>query len=299
MKTIKKNIKDFFITNHLLKKIKIFLNNYVRAIFIKLLISLIVLAIILFISIKIFKPNLAEKTNILINKLFVDSLKLNSLNFSKINVGGNQRITKEQIIEVVNNYENNSDEEAQLANNQVSLSQIQNLIDELKIKLPWINKITIKRAMPDILNIEIEEYQPFAIWINDNKKYIIDKDGNTVPYLDEYDNNPEFKSMIILSGRGANKNVESLFNILASDEEISQKIYSATWVGNRRWDVRFFDGLLVKLPELEISQAWSDLIKFYNLYENDKTIKSIDLRVSGKIYLQFYEKKSLDKNISK
>lgn len=299
MKKIKKNIKDFFITNQLFKKIKTFLNNYVRVIFIKFLILLMVLAIITFVAIKIFKPNLAEKTNILINNLLLNSLKLNSLNFSKINVTGNQRISHEQIVEVVNNFEVNSDEPVDLTNNQVSFSQIQNLIDELKVKLPWINKITIKRAMPDILNIEIEEYRPFAIWINDDKKYIIDKDGNTVPYLDEYDNNAEFKSMIILSGRGGNRNVESLFNILASDEEISQKIYSATWVGNRRWDVRFFDGLLVKLPEVEISQAWGDLIKFYNLYENDKTIKSIDLRVSGKIYLQFYEKKSFDKNISK
>ena len=55
-----------------------------------------------------------------------------------------------------------------------------------------------------------------------------------------------------------------MFNILVINSEISQDIYSANWVGNRRWDIRFFDGLLVKLPEIEISDAWSDLIKIYS-----------------------------------
>ena len=100
--------------------------------------------------------------------------------------------------------------------------------------------------------------------------------------------------MIILSGRGANQNAKSLFNILVINSEITQDIYSANWVGNRRWDIRFFDGLLVKLPEIEISDAWKDLIKIYSKSKNDKAIKSIDLRVGGKIYLQYYDKKSPD-----
>ena len=105
--------------------------------------------------------------------------------------------------------------------------------------------------------------------------------------------------MIILSGNGANENAKSLFNILVINSEISQDIYSANWVGNRRWDIRFFDGLLVKLPEIEISNAWNDLIKIYSASKNDKAIKSIDLRVSGKIYLQYYNKKSFEINLQK
>jgi cell division protein FtsQ len=153
--------------------------------------------------------------------------------------------------------------------------------------------------MPDILNVEIEEYHPFAIWINDDKKFIIDKEGNSIPFLEEYEQSEEFKNMIILSGVGANQNAKSLFNILVINSEISQDIYSANWVGNRRWDIRFFDGLLVKLPEIEISNAWHDLIKIYLASKNDKAIKSIDLRVSGKIYLQYYNKKSFEINLRK
>jgi cell division septal protein FtsQ len=100
--------------------------------------------------------------------------------------------------------------------------------------------------------------------------------------------------MIILSGKNANQNAKSLFNILVINSEISQDIYSANWVGKRRWDIRFFDGLLVKLPEIEISDAWRDLIKIYLSSKNDKAIKSIDLRVDGKIYFQYYDKKSPD-----
>ncbi|MFM8186629.1 MAG: cell division protein FtsQ/DivIB, partial [Alphaproteobacteria bacterium] len=167
----------------------------------------------------------------------------------------------------------------------------QNLIDEIKSKILWIDKITIKRIMPDIINIEVIEYKPFAIWLDNDKKFIIDKDGNPVPFLEEYESNEEFKNMIILSGKNANKNVKSLFNILSIDAELSKEIYSANWVGNRRWDVRFFDGLLVKLPEDNIAEAWENLLKLYELSSIDKSIKSIDLRVFGKIYIQYLNKK--------
>ena len=210
-----------------------------------------------------------------------------------INISGNKRVKNEEIIEIIKNFE--IEKGSLIKKNKENIDLVllvQNLIDEIKLKLNWVDKVTIKRLMPNILNVEIVEYQPFAIWIDDDKKFIIDKEGNSIPFLDEYENNDEFKNMIILSGKNANQNAKSLFNILVINSEISQDIYSANWVGNRRWDIRFFDGLLVKLPEIEISEAWNELIKIYSSSKNDKAIKSIDLRVDGKIYFQYYNKKS-------
>jgi len=290
MKIIKQKINDFFITNHSWRKIKNIFNIFLKAILLRVFLFIVVISFILVIAVNIYKPKLADQIENKFTGYFYSYLKLNNLNYSKITISGNKRIKNEEIIAIIENFDNSKFFESKSDNEFIS--NIKNLIDEMKIKLPWLDKIIIKRTMPDILNIEIEEYQPFAIWLSEDKKFIIDKDGNQIPFLDEYEESQEFKNMIILSGKGANQNAKSLFNILAINSQISQEIYSANWVGNRRWDIRFYDGLIVKLPEIEISRAWQDLIKFYEVFKSDKAIKSIDLRISGKIYIQYFNKKS-------
>lgn len=300
IKNLQQNIKNFFLTNSFLRKIKNILNNFIKPILLRSFLVLIGVIFILLIAIKIYNPKLINQIKNKGSHYFYRYFQLDNFKFSSINISGNKRVLDEEIIMIIKNFELEKGSLTKLkSDNSDSIPLMQNLIDEIKSKLSWIDKIRIKRLMPDILNVEIEEYQPFAIWINDDEKFIIDKEGNSIPFLKEYERSEEFKNMIILSGRGANQNAKSLFNILVINSEISQDIYSANWVGNRRWDIRFFDGLLVKLPEIEISNAWHDLIKIYSASKNDKAIKSIDLRVSGKIYLQYYNKKSFEINLRK
>ena len=295
IKKIQQKIKNFFLTNSLWRKIKNILNAFVKPILLRIFLGFLAITFIGLLAIQTYNPKLSSRIKNKYTNYFYRYFKLDNFKFSSINISGNKRISNEEIIEIVNNFE--IEKGSLTSGNQGNIDLVplmQNLIDELKSKLHWIDKVRIKRLMPDILNVEIEEYQPFAIWINDDKKFIIDKEGSSIPFLDKYEQSEEFKNMIILSGRGANENAKSLFNILVINSEISQEIYSANWVGNRRWDIRFFDGLLVKLPEIEISNAWKDLINIYSKSKNDKAIKSIDLRVGGKIYLQYYDKKSPD-----
>lgn len=137
--------------------------------------------------------------------------------------------------------------------------------------------------MPNSLNIEVIEYQPFALWHQGDKKYVSDKDGNIVLVHDV----EEFRGLLILSGKGATNHVKSLFNIFAIDPKLSSHVYSATWVGDRRWDIRLDDGLLVKLPESNISDAWNGLLKIYNMPGSTLGLSVIDLRVEDKIYLEY------------
>lgn len=115
---------------------------------------------------------------------------------------------------------------------------------------------------------------------------MIDKDGNAIIFKNEKLDSEEFKNMIIISGDNANNNIRSLFNIIATNPEISDNIYSANWIGNRRWDIRFFNGLLVKMPEIDISESWHQFTKIYK-NENSENIKSIDLRIKNKIYIEY------------
>ncbi|GDX35765.1 cell division protein FtsQ [Alphaproteobacteria bacterium] len=280
MSNLKKQTKDFFLTNPLLRKIKIFFNQIVKPFFLKVVLLILGLMIILIIALKIFKPEIIEKSILKTKFYFLHYLNLDNYQFHEIRISGNKRVSNDQIIMIVK-----KTQEKIFIDNEEYQPLIQNLIDEIKVNLPWVNHITISRNMPNILNIFITEYEPFAIWNSDDRKYIIDKDGNPVP-LDNQANQEEFKDMIILSGRGANNHAKALFNILAISPALSDKIYSATWVGDRRWNIRFDNGLLVKMPEEEIYDAWQQLIKINSKGQVDE-YKVIDLRIAGKIYIEY------------
>jgi len=288
IKNLNTIIKDFILTNYFSKKIKFLYKNFCQNFLGKILFLFLISIIIIICVINFFKPKIIEEIKYIFYAKLINKLQLNNFNFSIVNITGANRVKKQEIIDIIKNFD---DGKSLMINKNLSDSQAtplaQNLIDEIKSKISWIDKITIKRIIPDIINIEVIEYQPFAIWLDNEKKFIIDKDGNPVPFLEEYESSEEFKNMIILSGKNANKNVKSLFNILSIDADLSKEIYSANWVGNRRWDIRFFDGLIVKLPEDNIAEAWENLLKLYELSGIDKSIKSIDLRVSGKIYIQY------------
>jgi cell division septal protein FtsQ len=235
-------------------------------------------------GLKIFKPNYIEKIYQKSYFYFFHSLNLDSQEINKINISGNKYVTKDEIIAIVDELKNQiSDSETEVKKTADYQPFIRALVNQIKDQLPWVNQVTITRNMPGVLNISLLEYEPFAIWQNDGKKYLTDKEGNLIPYQDL----EEFKQMVILSGKGANKHAKSLFNIFATDANLSSNVYSATWVSNRRWDVRFENGLLIKLPENNISAAWQRLIKIYNLPGSIVGLKIIDLRLSDKVYLEY------------
>lgn len=273
-------IKNFFLKNPFLRKARNFSRHTLVPFLTRAVVILTTLLVFIFIVLKVFKPVLLEKFYNKSTSYFFQILRSSNREFNQINIAGNSRVSKEEIIEVVNNFKRNNVEKNHIQNCQLL---IQTLIDEIKTKLPWINQIVITCSMPNVLNISVTEYEPFAIWQNDGKKYIIDKEGNTVPFEDL----EEFRNMVILSGKGANTRAKSLFNIFAVDANLSENVYSATWTGSRRWDIRFNNGLLIKLPETNISDAWHSLLKIYNMPGSIVGLKIIDLRIAGKVYLEY------------
>lgn len=272
---MKKNLselfKNFLLTNPFLRRVRIF-GQRVRPILIKAGLALAVLLVLVFVSLKLFKPDILQKFYSRSRVYFFTQLNTSYGDSAQINITGNSRVSREQIIAVINESKKNQSE-----------FFIQNLIEEIKTQLPWVNQITITRSLPNALNVTITEFTPFAIWQNDGGKYLIDKDGNVVPFEDQ----EEFRNMVTLSGKGANIHVRSLFNIFVIDPKLSENVFSATWVGDRRWDIRFENGLLIKLPENNISEAWQRLIKINNMPGSLLGLKIIDLRIADKIYLEY------------
>lgn len=271
-------LQDFARTNKIIRVIRNFINNTILPFFLKLLAIIITLVLLVLVGLKVFKPDYLTKIYHKSSFYFLHYLNLDNQKYDEIVITGNKRVSQDKIIEVINSINiTNFDENGQYQ------PLIQKMITELKTQLPWLNKVVITRLMPNKINVSVVEYEPFAIWQNGDKHYITDKDGNIILVEDL----EEFKNLVILSGEGANKNISSLFNILAINPDLSSKVYSATWLGGRRWDIRLENGLLIKLPESEINQAWENLIKTYNIKGITNDLKIIDLRIKGKIYLEY------------
>ncbi len=276
---IRKKISDFFLQNKFLRRLRSFFYQKFFPALIKTILIIITSICLILGGLKMFKPIYLEKISHQFRLYFFHSLKLDNQEFDRININGNNRVSREEIIETLKNIQKNSSTKTTNQDEQILL---QKLIIEIK-KLPWVHHALITRTMPNTLNITITEYEPFATWQYAGKKFVIDKDGNKITV----NNIEEFSNLVTLSGDEANINVKSLFNLFTLDSELSKNVYSATWIGKRRWDVRFENGTLIKLPEANLGEAWQRLIKLYKTPGITTGLKTIDLRINNNVYLEY------------
>ncbi|MES2677730.1 MAG: cell division protein FtsQ/DivIB [Pseudomonadota bacterium] len=278
MRNIRINkIKAFIISRPAIRFARLFFYNQIFPYFKYSFYFFVVLAAMILIYLAIFKKSQLEQIK---ERTIRYSYKIINFghSYNKIKISGNEKTSYEQIAKLARAHLAADDD----INNQEMIESLKSEIE----KLPWVDEVVISVSLQDSLNIHIKEHQPFAIW-EDSQKYIVSKTGKIIAV----DNLEDFGSLIILTGNNAYKNVKSLFNILAIDPEVSKNIYSATWVGGRRWDVRFENGLLVKLPssnsDNDMSYAWDSLIKIYNMPGALLGLKAVDLRIAKKIYLEY------------
>ncbi|MFT6332852.1 MAG: cell division protein FtsQ [Lentimonas sp.] len=272
-----KNIKSFIISRPSVRFILLFFQNRIFPYFKYAFCIAAVFLLIVAIYFIFFKKDHIEKAKNSLSKYAYRVINYGN-DYSKIKVSGNEFTDYEGIVSIAREYVIKDKN----IHNQQTLNSLKNEIE----KLPWIKTVLINVNLQGSLNIEVGEYKPFAIW-KDDKEYVVTKGGEVV-FI------PNFKppeELIILTGNDAYKNIQPLFDVFAIDPEISDDIYSATWVGGRRWDIRFKNGLLIKLPshksKISINSAWKDLVKIYNSPGSLIGLESVDLRIANKIYLEY------------
>jgi len=149
--------------------------------------------------------------------------------------------------------------------------------------LPWVKKVAVERRLPDALHVRLEERAPFVRWQNGGRTVLIDREGVVLAQAI----GTEHRSLRRLVGPGAPQKAVVLFEILESDAVLFERVTTATRVRDRRWDVTFDNGVVVRLPEEGARQAWqrfSRLQAAERLLERD--VRAIDLRVSDRVILE-------------
>ena len=149
--------------------------------------------------------------------------------------------------------------------------------------LPWVKKASISRMMPDALNVIITEHDAAGRWQNQGQILLITKTGHVITDkgLGAFSHLPH------VVGPGANEKLPELLAMQSQYPDLFARVKSASWVGERRWDLIFNNGIKIKLPEKGSDLAWEQLYQYESKQEIlAKEVLIVDLRLYGKTVIR-------------
>lgn len=115
----------------------------------------------------------------------------------------------------------------------------------------WIKDARVARRLPDTLAVEIIERKPAAVWQREGKYSLIDAEGIILQHVKV----GEAGELPVLKGTDANQHAVALNTLLDKATALKAQVAGASWIGNRRWDLRFKSGETLALPEGEKAAA--------------------------------------------
>lgn len=146
--------------------------------------------------------------------------------------------------------------------------------------LPWIVSAEIERRYPDRLLVTVKEAEPLALWQRNQKLFLVSRAGKVIETADL----SKYARLLVIVGDKAPERAEALFDLLAQQPELKSRVTAAVYVGKRRWNLRFDNGLDVKLPEEGAEYAWQRLAQLQRQYGVlDKDVSVIDLRLPDQV----------------
>jgi cell division protein FtsQ len=148
-----------------------------------------------------------------------------------------------------------------------------------------IKSAAIRKTYPGELSIVVEEKIPMARWRIGDATYLVDENGGPVARDDG-----SFRELPLVVGEGAADDAIAMIRTLERYPGITRDLAALSRIGDRRWDLIFYSGLRVQLPENGVAQALVQLDAYQatdQLLERDVTV--IDLRVPGMVSLKLGE----------
>lgn len=123
--------------------------------------------------------------------------------------------------------------------------------DEL-LNYGWIKDARVSRRLPDTLVVDIVERKPAAIWQHNQKLSLIDSEGIILEPVRADQPAPELPLLI---GKDANLEAVRMNRLMEQVPALKPMLASASWIGNRRWDLQFQSGEVLALPEGDAAAA--------------------------------------------
>ncbi len=161
----------------------------------------------------------------------------------------------------------------------VDVSEVKARLEETR----WVERAEVQRSLPDTLHVRIYERRPMALWQHQGQLRLIDRHGAVI----EGENLADYSYLPVVVGEHAPEKSYHLIHMLSEQPDLFAQVSSAIHVGDRRWNIRLYNGKEILLPEENAEAAWRKLVKLdaeKALLKRD--VKRVDMRHEGRVYLQ-------------
>ncbi len=151
--------------------------------------------------------------------------------------------------------------------------------------LPWVRLAAVERRLPSTVKVDIYEHQPLARLQQGDAVWVMNKEGKKIVKATE-----EFDALPLLLGEDVSAQAAHLFVWLLEKPNLSAQLKTAEYVSNRRWNLAFKSGVLVKLPKDNPQKALNMLEKL-DASRHVLTLAGgvVDLRLEDRITLRIPE----------
>ena len=206
------------------------------------------------------------------------SLLNNSFKIKNVIIEGSE---KSNISEIENNV-------TEFKGNLIGLNF--NSIKEIVESSEWVKRASIKKVLPSTLKINVTENDPYAIYFQEGKSFLIDLDGSIITEINL--NNYE-DDLLFVRGENSPELLEQLIrDISIAFPNLTQTLEEVEFIEKRRWNLKLNNKLLVKLPDENIQQSLKNLKQLFEEQEvMESNIIEIDLRIQGRAALKVLDGK--------
>ena len=153
------------------------------------------------------------------------------------------------------------------------------------MQLDWVKDARVSRQLPGTIVVDVVERTPHAVLRKPGMLELVDETGHDLEPVSQ----AKAKGLLLISGPGAQGEVEELDQLLDAAPALRPQLREAEWVGNRRWNLTFKSGQVLALPEGDDSSAKA-LIEFARLDGVNRLIGgkvvAFDMRTPGRIYMR-------------
>jgi cell division protein FtsQ len=144
-------------------------------------------------------------------------------------------------------------------------------------QLPWIERASIERIVPDRVEVRVTERVPYAVWRSGADNWLIDRAGRKLQLAPAN----VMPGLLRVSGAGAGQEAAALSAVLVDFPQIARKLDVAERVGARRWTLHLAGGPSVELPAAGEAEALARLTRLIG--SGLGGARRIDLRVSTRV----------------
>ncbi|MEM6463476.1 MAG: cell division protein FtsQ/DivIB [Pseudomonadota bacterium] len=156
-------------------------------------------------------------------------------------------------------------------------------VDEARntiLALPWVLEADVRKVYPDIVDVRLVERSAFGIWQHGQELSLIERNGSVIEPLTD----GKYAHLPLYVGVGAENSAAAIDAVLDQWPELKPQIMAHIRVADRRWDIRLFNGITVRLPAEDAASALTRLRRLD--MENDllgRDIASVDLRLADRV----------------